>query len=56
MRWYAEMPGRRTRQIVADLVVAAWTWWWWRVGPATHGRTEALAARELRRLGLRGRA
>ena len=44
MKLYADSPGRRTAQIVADLLVVAWIVLWVRVGTAVHDGTVALAA------------
>jgi hypothetical protein len=43
MKLYADSPGRRTAQIVADLLVVAWVVLWVRVGNAVHDGTTALA-------------
>lgn len=42
--WYAETTARRTRQVLADLGMVAWTWLWWRVGRASHDLVAALGA------------
>lgn len=44
MKPYADSPGRRTAQIVGDLLVVAWIVLWIRVGNAVHDGTMALAA------------
>lgn len=44
MRWYAETPARRTRQVVADLLVVAWTLVWVLLGRWLHDVVGALAA------------
>ena len=43
MKLYADSPGRRTAQIVADLLVLGWIVLWTRVGRAVHDGTSALA-------------
>ncbi|WP_107765673.1 hypothetical protein [Nocardioides terrigena] len=43
MKLYADSPGRRTAQIVADLLVLGWIVLWARVGGAVHDGTTALA-------------
>lgn len=43
MKLYADSPGRRTVQIVADLLVLGWIVLWARVGTAVHDGTTALA-------------
>jgi hypothetical protein len=43
MKPYADSPGRRTAQIVGDLLVVAWVILWIRVGNAVHDGTMALA-------------
>lgn len=43
MKPYADSPGRRTAQIVGDLLVVAWVVLWIRVGNAVHDGTMALA-------------
>ncbi|KRF04395.1 hypothetical protein ASG88_21540 [Nocardioides sp. Soil777] len=43
MKLYADSPGRRTVQIVADLLVLGWIVLWIRVGTAVHDGTTALA-------------
>ncbi len=43
MKLYADSPGRRTAQIVADLLVVAWLVLWVWVGMAVHDGTSALA-------------
>ena len=43
MKPYADSPGRRTAQIVGDLLVVAWIVLWIRVGNAVHDGTMALA-------------
>lgn len=42
--WYAETNPRRTRQLVADGLVVAWTWLWWRLAGATHDLVTGLGA------------
>lgn len=44
MRWYAETPVRRTRQMVTDLLVVLWVLGWVQVGRWVHGLIAALAA------------
>jgi hypothetical protein len=44
MKLYADAPGRRTAQIVADLLVVAWIVLWAWAGTAVHDGTSALAA------------
>ncbi|MGB3828605.1 MAG: hypothetical protein WA962_07470 [Ornithinimicrobium sp.] len=44
MRWYAETPGRRTREVVADLLVAGWVIGWLLVGRFVHDVVAALSA------------
>lgn len=43
MKPYADSPGRRTAQIIGDLLVVAWVVLWIRVGNAVHDGTMALA-------------
>lgn len=43
MKIYADLPARRTLQVVADLLVLAWILVWARVGIAVHGSTMELA-------------
>ena len=40
---YADRPGRRARQIVADLAVLAWVWLWVRIGQAVHDAVHAVS-------------
>lgn len=42
--WYAELPGRRSRQVLADVLVALWCAAWLWVGVAVHGAVSALVA------------
>lgn len=44
MRPYAQLPAQRTRQVVGDLLVAAWVVLWVLVGRAVHDAVAALAA------------
>jgi hypothetical protein len=44
MKLYADLPGRRTLQILADLAVVAWACLWAWAGRAVHDATMALAA------------
>jgi hypothetical protein len=44
MRWYADAPGRRTRQVLVDLLVAAWVVLWVLVARWVHGLVMTLAA------------
>ncbi|MCU1431439.1 MAG: hypothetical protein JWP95_544 [Actinotalea sp.] len=44
MKLYADHPGRRTRQIIADLLVLAWVVAWVLVGRAVHAAISTLAA------------
>lgn len=44
MKVYADTPGRRTAQVVADLLVVLWLVLWAWVGMAVHDGTAALAA------------
>lgn len=44
MKLYADAPGRRARQVAADVLVLLWTWLWVRVGWAVHDATLAFAA------------
>lgn len=43
MKLYADTPGRRTRQILADLLLVVWAAAWIWVGHAVHDGTLALA-------------
>ncbi|MFP5253486.1 MAG: hypothetical protein ACLGH4_06780 [Actinomycetes bacterium] len=43
MKLYADAPGHRTRQILADVLLLLWVWLWVRVGLAVHDATLALA-------------
>lgn len=40
---YAQSPGRRTLQLLGDLLLLAWIYLWIRVGQAVHDATLALA-------------
>ena len=44
MKIYAETPGFRTRQIVADLALAAWVFLWIRIGLRVKELVDALGA------------
>lgn len=44
MRWYAETPGRRARQVVGDLLVLTWVFAWVVVGRWVFDLVTALAA------------
>ncbi|GAA5162772.1 hypothetical protein [Ornithinimicrobium tianjinense] len=44
MRWYADAPARRTRQVVADLLVLAWVVLWVLVGRWVFALVMTLAA------------
>jgi hypothetical protein len=44
MKLYADLPARRTRQLLADLLVLLWVALWVRVGMSVHDTTLALAA------------
>jgi hypothetical protein len=44
MKLYADTPGRRTRQLVADLLVAAWTAGWVWLALTVHDLVSRLAA------------
>jgi len=44
MRWYAETPALRNRQILSDLGVLLWSLLWLRIGTAVHGAVMKLAA------------
>jgi hypothetical protein len=44
MRWYADAPGRRTRQVLVDLLVLAWVVLWVLVARWVHGLVMTLAA------------
>lgn len=44
MKLYADSPGRRTRQVVLDLLLVAWVLLWAWVGNAVHDGTMELAA------------
>lgn len=44
MKLYADAPGRRVRQVAADVLLLVWVWLWVRVGLAVHDATLALAA------------
>lgn len=43
MKLYADAPGRRARQVAADVLLLLWVWLWVRVGLAVHDATLALA-------------
>jgi hypothetical protein len=43
MKLYADLPGRRTLQILADLAMVAWVCVWAWVGRLVHDKTMALA-------------
>lgn len=40
--WYAELPGRRARQVTADVCVAVWCLVWVLVGTAVHAAVDSL--------------
>ena len=44
MKFYADLPARRTRQVVADLFLLAWIVVWAKIGLAVHDSTLQLAA------------
>jgi hypothetical protein len=44
MRWYADAPGRRSRQVLADVLVLAWVVLWVLVGRWVFGLVLTLAA------------
>lgn len=44
MKLYADTAGRRTRQVVADLLVLLWALAWVAIGSTVHAGTMALAA------------
>lgn len=44
MRWYADTPLRRTRQVLADVLVLTWVLLWLVVGRWVHGTVLLLAA------------
>src|SRR5436190_1306444 len=44
MKLYADLPGRRARQILADCLVVLWVVLWSWFGMAVHDGTMALAA------------
>lgn len=44
MRWYAETPGRRSREFVADLLVAGWVVGWVVIARFVHALVSALSA------------
>ncbi|NUT45790.1 MAG: hypothetical protein HOV94_00520 [Saccharothrix sp.] len=44
MKWYADHPARLARQLLADLVVLAWTWLWVRVATGAGDAVRALRA------------
>jgi hypothetical protein len=43
VRLYAQSPGRRTAQLVADVLIVLWVWAWVRAGLAVRDATLALA-------------
>lgn len=43
MKFYADAPGRRARQIIGDVLLLVWCWLWVRVGQGVHDATLALA-------------
>lgn len=43
MRWYAELPHVRIRQVLADLALAVWVWLWWRIASGFRDLVAALA-------------
>ena len=53
MRWYAETPALRTRQVLADAAMAGWALLWFLLARAVHRVVQALAApgRELEEAG-----
>ena len=40
--WYAETGPRRTRQVLADVLLVAWALLWWRVATAAHDLVDRL--------------
>ncbi len=44
MRWYAETPRRRTREVTADLLVAGWVIAWLLIGRFIHDVVSTLSA------------
>ncbi|WP_336923167.1 hypothetical protein [Aquipuribacter sp. SD81] len=44
LRWYADVPAVRARQVVADVLVACWCLAWVAVGVAVHGAVSSLVA------------
>lgn len=52
MRWYAQRPGRATRQVVGDVFVVVWTVVWVLIGRSVDGIVRALAD-PVRETGLR---
>lgn len=42
MTWYADIPALRTRQIVRDVTIVAWTWVWVLVGRGLYRAIEAV--------------
>jgi hypothetical protein len=44
MKLYADLPARRARQVVTDLVVVAWVYLWIRLGMRLYDLVERLAA------------
>ena len=53
MRWYADSPALRTRQLVTDAVVLLWIALWCRIALAVHDAVRLLAApgRQLQKAG-----
>jgi hypothetical protein len=53
MRWYAETPAHRSRQVLADAAVAAWVLLWLLLARTVHAAVQALAApgREIQQAG-----
>ncbi|MDX1659516.1 MAG: hypothetical protein R3343_11900 [Nitriliruptorales bacterium] len=43
MRWYGELAGARTRQILGDLLLVGWVWLWWRIATRFRDLVAALA-------------
>ncbi len=44
LRWYADTPARRSRQVATDLAVALWCALWLLVGVAVHGAVSSLVS------------
>ena len=44
MRWYADSPGRRARQVAGDLLAVGWVAVWVWVALEVRERVDALAA------------